>query len=529
MLRTSAAPAKPGQVRKSKGAQVIRWIETHCVGTVGKWAQKPARLMPWQKAFIMHLFSVDPETSLRYYRWALLGMPKKNGKTEMAAWLALYLLIGDGEPSPWIAVAASADKQADLVFGAAKRCVEWSPTLRQICEVWDKEITVPSIPGAKLMRVAASAGTNDGPSWHAVIIDELHEWLEKKHTDTWNILTNGVGARDQPLIIQITTAGFDLDTSLLGEHYGFGRQLCEEPGLDPGYLFWWYEADLSNDRSWRDPAVWMDANPSWGLTIPDPERYLQDQLTKKTEAVFKRYFLNVWTDAEELWLPDGAWDRVGPPGGAHEPWGNYEADEFAGLDTGKPLYVGIDGGLKRDAFAVEATQWTDDGRIRVRSWVWENPYPHGHPRRLEWKLALSDPAGLLKRMRAAFPKPALKDDRDDEVPGPGYAYDPQMLEYMAGELEDERLNMVETPQTDARMCPASELLYRLVMEKTLQHDGDPVLKRHIHASIQKHKERGWRLARPAGTRRANDGGVALAMSAAMCYGATRLEPEPDIY
>lgn len=523
MLRTNARPPSPDERRLTKGDHVIKWIETHCVGTVGAWAKKPARLMRWQKAFIRNLFSVDSSTGRRVYRWVLLGLPKKNGKTELAAWLALYLLIGDGEPAPWIAVSAAADKQADLVFGAAKRCAEWSPTLRLICETFDKEILVPSIPGAKLVRVAASAGTNDGPSWHAVIIDEYHEWVGKKLEDNWNILTNGVGARSQPLIIQITTAGYDIDSSLCGRNYKFGLQLEEDPSLDPRFLFWWYEADLRGDRDWKDPAVWEDANPSWGNTLPDPMAYLLDQLNRKTESVFKRYFLDIWTDAEDMWLPDGAWDAR-----AVEPWGDYEADEFAGFSPDQPLYVGIDGGLKRDAFAVVASQWAED-KLRVRAWVWENPYPDGHPSRSEWKLALSDPAGLLRRMRMAFPRPALKDADDDEVPGPGFAYDPFMLEFMAGELADERLNMVETPQTDSRMMPASETLFRLVMEGTLEHDGDPVLRRHVYASVQKPKDRGWRLTRPAGTRRANDAGIAMAMSVAMAVNALRVEDEPDIY
>lgn len=531
MLLTNARPPDKDRPRKSKGKQVIKWIETHCVGSVGKWAKQPARLLPWQKLFIMHLFE-ETEEGRRRYRWALLGLPKKNGKTELAAWLALYFLIGDGEPSPWIAVAASADHQADLVFGAARRCAEWSPTLRHITECYDKEITVPSIPGAKLVRVAASSGTNDGPSWHVVICDEFHEWKGKKGQDTHTVLTNGVGAREQPLILQITTAGFDVDGTICGQHYLLGRDLVADPDIDPTYLFWWYEADLRPREDgtvpdYRDPAVWMDANPSWGLTLPDPEAYLRDQVTKKTEAEFKRYFLNVWVEAEDLWLPAGAWEACRVLEAESSGLATDEEGNLA-LDPSLPLFVGSDGALKRDSFATVAVQWQKDSegreRLVTKAWIWENPFPVGHHARSSWKLNLGEPVGHWRELRDQFPEPALEGE-----PGPAFGYDPRFLEYAAQTAAEEGLNMVEFPQTDARMCPASELLYTVIMERVLAHDGDPQFQKQVMSSVQKMKENGWRITRPTGTRRHNDAGIALAMATALAHAAQEEDEVPEIY
>ena len=181
-------------MKRSQGARVCRFIEQYCCFTNGEWIGRPFRLQPWQRRIIYELFEVGDD-DVRRYRWALVGVPKKNGKTELAAALALYFLLGDDEPSPLVVCAAASDEQADLVYGAAKTMVTMSPTLSQICTPFDKEILVPSKPGAKLQRVAAVAGTNDGKNIHAVICDELHEWQGDKGEKVWNVLTNGTGAR----------------------------------------------------------------------------------------------------------------------------------------------------------------------------------------------------------------------------------------------------------------------------------------------------------------------------------------------
>src|SRR5690606_8240072 len=156
------------------GHYVAKWIERHCIATQGHWVKKPAVVLDWERDYLIELFSVNPELGQRQYRWSLLGTPKKSGKTEICGWLGNYGLIGDEEPSPWVGVAASAEHQADLVYGAAKRCAMWSPTLSQVARAFESEIEVPGIAGSKLVRLSAKAGTNDGPSWHMLLLDELH-------------------------------------------------------------------------------------------------------------------------------------------------------------------------------------------------------------------------------------------------------------------------------------------------------------------------------------------------------------------
>lgn len=556
---------RPEGITASKGDYVANWIETHCVYTVGHLAGQSVTLMEWQRAFLRYLFAVDPtgETARRWYRWALLGIPKKNGKTEMAGWLGLYFLFGDGEPTAQVACAASADHQAELVFGAAARCAEWSPTLNKVADVYDREI-VPKpdainhamqsqgwigapgtprlfcFPGSRLVRVTSGTGTNDGPSWHAIICDELHEWEGTKGRKLWTVLTNGIGGRRQPMILQITTAGIPDEDATWFQQYELGMRLVDDPTIDPRYLFWWYGPAKDEQRHYKDLALAEEVNPSWGVTLPDPETYLADQQTKKNESEYKRYFLNQPTESEDVWLPEGAWDQCEQP--------DLE------LDPDRPLYVGIDGALKRDSFAIVAYQPQEPpaevlelikefiaqlGASEdlvpetvdvVRAWIWENPLPKQHPRHGDWKLELQGPMNKLRELRAEFPVAAWMDpDTYEEFEGPAYGYDPYTMEFIAQELEDEGLNMIEVPQTDQRMCPASETLYQKIMIKALAHNGDPNYRRQIHGAVQKEKERGWRLARPKGTTRKIDAAIATAMSAYLANQQQEISTGPNIW
>jgi phage terminase large subunit-like protein len=485
---------------RTSGFFVIRWIESNCVHTNGEWIGKHFRLLPWQKRFILRLFTQD-EDGERQYRWSLLGVPKKNGKTELAAALALYFLIGDGEPSPFVVCAAASEDQADLVFGAAKTMCELSSTLAPITERWDKEITVPSIPGAKLRRVAAAAGTNDGLNISALVCDELHEWVGRKGEQVWNILTNAFGARRQPMVLQITTAGYDKET-VCGRQYDKGRAIERGEIQDERFLFEWWEAEAGANH--REPATWAACNPSYGVLVH--EDFFADQLTKKTEAVYRRYFQNEWTQTEEIWVPHGVWERC---------------QSSLELDPSLPLRVGIDIGLKHDSAAVACAQLVE-GRLVCRTRVWSNPYPREHSQHHQWRLNIAEVENYLAALYERFKVPATEID-GKVIPGPEFSYDPHFFERSAQILEGNGLAMVEYPQSDARMIPASQNLYELIVTGRLAHDGDATLRAHIHNVVADEKPRGWRMSKPRGTRKHIDAAIALGIAALRA-----LQPAPEM-
>lgn len=493
-------------VGKTRGQVAVRWIEAHCVHTNDRWLGKPFRLLLWQKWVLLALFTVGAD-GVRVVRWALIGIAKKNGKTELAAALALFFAFGpsgvDGEPEPaaLVVVAAGSDDQADMVFGAAKTMVEQSATLSRICEAYESEILCPSLPGSKVVRVAAAAkrtsSTLDGKNIYVVICDELHCWEGPQARVVWDTLTNGGVTRRQPLVLQITTAGFDPET-ICGEQYAYGKAVAAGEVVDPGFFFWWVEPPADADHS--DPAVIEAANPSFGHIMQLP--FYLDQLTKKTAAVFKRYFLNMWTESAETWLPEGAWDA-----------GDVGPFEF---DTVAPMWTGTDSATKHDSAAHVRAQWHDcdpgcrayvDGgptrKLRLSAKVWERPWDPATRRPVEgWKLPIAEIENELRGYH-----------RDFELASCGY--DPALFERSAQQLEAEGLPMEEVPQSDARMVPAAQQLYQLIVDGQVEHDGNDVFTRHMRAAVAvqaRGGDGGWRLKKGAAKRKM-DAAIAAAIAA----------------
>jgi len=494
----------------TQGYRVIRWIEGHCVHTKARWIGRRFKLLPWQKRLILELFEVDPETGLRRYRWALVGVPKKNGKTELAAAIALYFLIGDGEQAPDIPCAAASDEQADLVFGAAKTMCEMSPTLSLICEVYDKEILIPSKPGARLYRVAAVGGAGDGGNVFVPILDELHEWMKAKHETTWTVLTGGGGVREAPLVLQITTAGFDLD-SICGREYEYGKKVQSGEIDDPTYFFRWYEPDPDDD--WRDPETWAKCNPSLGVTVQVD--YLKSQLRKKPRNTFERYYLNKWTTTEDSWLPEPDADEP-DDALAIEAGGYFRAlaQEGFAIEHDADVVLSVDLGLKKDTAAVDvltvlddfrACQVCDEGVIDGGA-VCPRCNGTGHVPAIgveahvfdpsSKKVDYSDVENLIRELAGTFNVDAV-------------VFDPWRFGRSAELLSDEGLIMVEFPMTNERTVKATDRLYKAIVdERRIVHAGDPILRAHVEAGALKDTDRGPRLAKGK-TRRAIDALIAL--------------------
>lgn len=452
--KSSTKRQLPAKYRQ--GAGVIRWVEAHCRFTQAQWYGKPFRLLRWQKKLILDLFEVD-DAGRRRYRWAYISVPKKNGKTELMAALALWFLIGSEEPSPLVACAAGSDDQADLIFGAAKTMVAESATLRAICEVYENEILVPSIPGAKLVRVAAAArkfGSNlDGKNIFVVICDELHVWEGERGEIVWGTLTRGTVARREPMVLQITTAGFDRD-SICWKQYEHARKVLANPDHDPA--FYAFVVEAPDGAPYDDPATWAQVNPSFGEIMH--EGFYQDQLTKQPENEFRRFYLNQWTRSASSWLPAGTWAAC-----------------RSGLDIefGAPVFVGVDAALYHDSTAVVVVAPVDE-RFVVRSRIW---VPNA-----DNKIDLAEVMQHLRDLAQLYRLQTV-------------AYDPRFFDVPAGMLADEGIPMLEVPQSAERMMPACGEAWELIVSRRVAHDGDPVLEDHVLSAQQRPSERGWTLSK----------------------------------
>lgn len=507
---------------KTIGHHAISFIESVLVFTEAEYAGSPFRLMPWQKRLLLELYevedTVEPDGSIhekRRYRWGMVGVPKKNGKTELFAALGVFESVGMGETSANTVCAAASEDQANLLFGAAKRMCNWSESLSSFVDSKTRQIdfnTNPPITNT-LKRLAASAGTNDGTNISCTVIDELHEWVAPKSRSVFTVITQGGGARKQPINLIITTAGSDEDT-ICFEMYELGCRIRDGEIEDRRYYFmWWGIEDEVSDHT--DPEIWERANPSYGLILQ--EDFYRDMVTKRRESEFRRYFLNQWVEAEEIWEAAQFWDGlIGEPK----------------FDSELPLFVGIDIGRKHDSAAVAWIQKDYNERLHVGQHIWSNPYPFRDSRYMKWALSIVEVEEFLIRLFNKFPAAAMMDSEDGYyIPGPCFAYDPHFFVRSAERLVGENMNMVEYAQTDTRMVPASQSLFEMIKTGRIIHDGDLTMRRHIRSVVSKEKERGWRISKPEGSRKKVDGAIALAMATYLCVGVMneQYDSTPNIW
>ena len=508
------------------GPRVRAWSRQFCRHTKGRWAGQPVAFEPWQDEFLDEAFEISPDDGLRLYREVLLGIPRKNGKSTKASVIGLYLLEADGENSPEVYIAAAAKHQAHAVFGQQKAFVDASPGLADFIRPRQYHLECPANRG--ILRVLSSDGAlQHGLNPSGVIIDELHA---HKSDSLYTALTSGGGAREQPLTVTITTAGYDME-QVLGRIYNAALDkqgmIERRPGLtivrdrEARFLMYWYGAEPDADP--YDPRTWSLANPASWIT----EDYLRTELAKPTMrlADFRRYHLNQWVAVEEDWLPVGAWT-------ACEEGRPDAEDPLHGLNPKWPVSVGIDFGVKDDTTAVVVAQRdprpigrrnpeqpTPDDLVVVRAKFFQ-PDPNAGNE--------ADIPGILdyiRHIRRRFPADAVRAPRRT-LGGPAFHYDPWGFKALAQILENEGLLMIEVPQSDARMVPAATDLYALVTSRRLRHDGDPTLARHIANVVGRARgETGWRITKQRDSAKKIDGAVATAMSVNGASGA--LSPWPQ--
>lgn len=496
-------PTPPRRRIRSLGPAIAAWIEANCVHTKGRWLGQPFRVLDWQRELLNEMFEVERSPDgewVRVYREAYLEIPKKNGKTELLAAIACWVICEDPEPAPEVYCAANSDKQADLVFGAAKTMCELSPSLRKRAVVYRDEIHVKDRLGAKLVRVAATKGTNDGLNVYWALFDELHEFTDTKGRGVFEVLTNGQAARQSPMTISITTAGYDLDT-LCGEKHQFAEKVISGEVSAPRFYAKIYAAPA--DADWRDPRTWAIANPSFGVTVMPT--FYADQIARGIiESSFKRYFLDIWTDAEDPWLPSGAWAACNA--GAFE------------LDPEAETWLGVDVGAFQDSTAVTCIQWNpENGKLRGQTRVWERPRDADGKPQPGWVLPIAEVENHIR-------------ERYQQLNVVAIGFDRRFMIGSAPQLEAEGLPMVEVPQSNVRMVPAFATWHELITQGRFEHDGDPAFARHVAAGV-KHVisggDGGWRLTKGKSKRKI-DACYATAIAIAVMGDEVERE-EPSIY
>ena len=292
----------------------------------GEWAGQLFSLAAWQRVMVRDVFGwkrVSDDT--RRYRKVYMEVPRKNGKSTLAAGIALFLLLADDEMGAEVYSAAADKDQAGIVFNEAKAMVEDSPQLADMTHVFKSSIVVEA--SRSFYRVlSADAFTKHGLNPHGVVIDELHAQPDR---ELFDVLWTGQGARRQPLFVMITTAGYDRE-SICWEQHEYARQVQNGLIVDDEWYVAIYGADETDD--WRDPAVWKRANPNYDVTVK-PE-YLESECNRAVQVpayqnTFRRLHLDQWTQQSVKWMDLGVWNTCGEP---------FDAALLAGADC----YGGLD-------------------------------------------------------------------------------------------------------------------------------------------------------------------------------------------
>lgn len=269
----------------------------------GEKAGEPFELEPWQMFIVGSIFGWKKENGKRRFRNALCEIPKKNGKSTLAAGIALYMFIADGEIGAQIYSCATKRDQAKLVWNAAKNMVQASPYLRKLVDVRVGNLNIHST-NSKFEPLGADADTTDGINPHCGIADETHR---HKSSDMLDVVGKSMIARSQPLLFEITTAGDDVN-SVCYQHHDYGLKILNNILQDDNTFV--FIATLDEGDDWQDETVWFKANPNLGVSITlDALRGECDKAKQMPGAVnsFLRFHLNVWVQQKEKWLNMEKW------------------------------------------------------------------------------------------------------------------------------------------------------------------------------------------------------------------------------
>ena len=428
----------------------------------GKWAGQPLTLEPWEAFIVGSLFGWLRRDGTRRFRAAYIELPRKNGKSTLGAGLALLVTFFEGEPGAEGYCVATARRQAKIVFDCARQFALRADVLRKRLYIGQHAIALEA-NGSKLESISKDTPQQHGFSASFAIIDEVHAHRTSELID---VVETSMAAREQPLLVEITTAGVGQD-SICWQHHSYTERMLE--GVLPNDDAWFgFIVAAEPEDDYTSPAVWRKANPNFGISVN--EEYLRDQCRKARELVtaqntFKRAHLNIWTEQAERWLDLAAWDRCGE-----------EVRPFGGV-----VYGGLDLAATRDLTTIVWLAEDEAGVLDVRARFWV-PSAALARRDRTTQVAFKEwvAAGLLTvtegdvvdygAVRAAVLEDA-ETYRAAEI-----GFDPWNCAQLAGELQAAGLMMVPVRPGYATMHDPTAALGERVVGRTLRHGGHPILR-----------------------------------------------------
>jgi phage terminase large subunit-like protein len=471
---------------------VLRFIE-------GERAGDPFELEPWQQAIVAALWGWRREDGTRRYRETFIFVPRKSGKSPMAAGLLLLSIFTDGEQGgQWYAAAASRE-QAALVYRHLSGMIAREPELAKRSKLYKsfKSVEFPET-GGTFRALASDADNLHGLNVQMAVVDELHAHKDGELVD---VLVTATGSRLQPLIVYITTSDFDRP-SVCNSKHEYASKVRDGIIDDPSFLPCIWEAEPDDD--WTDPAIWAKANPNLGVSVK--LEYLQRECRRAMaepayENTFRRLHLNQRTTTDSKWLSVTAWDECAAP----EP-------ELTGI----PCYGGLDLSTTTDlsafvlAFPIEDTVylkpyfWIPEARLQDRAdrvpyaaWARQGQHIFTTPGQT------IDYSFVRAKINELATQYSLQELR----------FDPHNATQLATQLaEEDGLVLTQHRQGYLSMNAPLKELERRILSGTLAHDGSPVLRWNISNTVVHQDAAGnLKLAKDKATERI-DGVAAAAMA-----------------
>lgn len=448
----------------------------------GKWAGQPFLLSPWQAFWTAVIFGWLRFDGLRRYRKAYIRVARKNGKTTWMAGIGLYLAVGEGEPGAEVYTAATKLAQARLIHKESEMMVRQSPVLRRRVQI-QRDMIFLQGTATKYVPLGADARTEDGLNPHGALLDELHAHPDR---ELYDVIDSGTGAREQPLILMITTAGFGGLETICRVEDEYVKQLLEQSFDDDEYFGVIYQLDESENvgevdddenpevakgDDWHDESNWIKANPNLGISVHlDGLRSAANKANNDPSALdnFLTKHMNLWVKGARKWLSLKFWKACGA---------KYDFDS---LKEAFRVYGGLDLAAVSDLCSLIWLGIMPDGKKRIwgRHYLPEeialdsnNPNHKLYKRWADQGWLTLTPGNVTDY---DFIEKDVKAGRDalnlEEI-----AFDKYNATQIVNNLQADDLPMVEFRQGFLSISPAMKQLQIDILTRKIEHPNDPVI------------------------------------------------------
>ena len=489
------------------GQAIVDFFPKYLRHVKGKWGGKPFTLEPWQADPLRRIFGTLRPDGLRQYRRSTWMVPRKQGKSTVAAGVALYLLLADDEPGAEVYTCAVDRGQARIVHDLCKAMVSRSKLL-PLVKVYRDAIVNPRTESV-LAPLSADAAGHLGKNSHGLIFDEF-AYLRRR--DFWDVMHTSMGAREQPLSFAISTAGIYDPDGFGWNEYEYARKVAAGEIKNDEMLPLLYGIDIDDD--WTDEENWKKANPNLGVTVS--MEFYRSEFKRAEESVteqnaIRMLYLNQWVHQAVRWLDMRAWASCGgepepEPGAAC--WGGLDLGSTTDLtalvlvfpgegeeptyDILARFYMPEKSALKRErADNVPYRTWADEGLVTLT--------PGSS---CDYAFVRADVAELADRYDVK------------EI-----AFDRWGAQQISNQLIDDGHNIVEFGQGYASMTAPTKDLERLVLAGRLRHGDNALLRWNAGNCVaQQDPHENIKLVKDKSTGRI-DGMIALVMGLARAMAA----------